>query len=133
MDQKRAWQKAVGKKRYLRILAAILSFCVLLTSLPSLPAALTVFAASEETDILPNNEKIPGGGVNDTVEDTPSTTQEEAEESGGTDETTVPDKDADGTEEESGAEESTSPKEEDGDCRVSRGKRAGHGGGISFP
>ena len=28
MDQKRAWQKAVGKKRYLRILAAILSFCV---------------------------------------------------------------------------------------------------------
>ncbi len=62
MDQKRAWQKAVGKKRYLRILAAILSFCVLLTSLPSLPAALTVFAASEETDILPNNEKIPGGG-----------------------------------------------------------------------
>ena len=62
MDQKRAWQKAVGKKRYLRRLAAILSFCVLLTSLPSLPAALTVFAASEETDILPNNEKIPGGG-----------------------------------------------------------------------
>ena len=62
MDQKRAWKKAVGRKRYLRILATILSFCVLFTSLPSLPAALTVFAASEETDIPPDDEKIPGGG-----------------------------------------------------------------------
>lgn len=62
MDQKRAWLKAVGRKRYLRILAAILSFCVLLTSLPSLPAALTVFAASEETDISPDDGKISGGG-----------------------------------------------------------------------
>ena len=114
MDQKRAWKKAVGRKRYLRILATILSFCVLFTSLPSLPAALTVFAASEETDIPPDDEKIPGGGLNDNVEDTPSTKQEKTEESGGTEETTVPDKNADDTEgEEDGAGENTSPEEEE--------------------
>lgn len=63
MDQKRAGLRAVGRKRYLRIWAAILSFCVLLTALPSPSATLTVFAASEETDISPDDEKIPGGGV----------------------------------------------------------------------
>ncbi len=113
MDQKRAWKKAVGRKRYLRILATILSFCVLFTSFPSLPAALTVFAASEETDIPPDDEKIPGGGLNDNVEDTPSTKQEKTEESGGTEETTVPDKDTDGTGEEGGAGENTSPEGEE--------------------
>ncbi len=62
MDQKRAGLRAVGRRRYLRIWAAILSFCVLLTALPSPSATLTVFAASEETDISPDDGKIPGGG-----------------------------------------------------------------------
>ncbi len=61
MDQKRAGLRAVGRRRYLRIWAAILSFCVLLTALPSPSATLTVFAASEETDISPDDGKIPGG------------------------------------------------------------------------
>ncbi len=63
MDQKRAGLRAVGRRRYLRIWAAILSFCVLLTALPSPSATLTVFAASEETDISPDDGKIPGGGI----------------------------------------------------------------------
>ena len=58
MDQKRAGLRAVGRRRYLRIWAAILSFCVLLTALPSPSATLTVFAASEETDISPDDGTI---------------------------------------------------------------------------
>lgn len=54
------------------------------------------------------------GGLNDNVDDTPSTKQEETEESGGTDETIVPDKNTDDTEgEEGGAGENTSPEGED--------------------
>ncbi len=59
-------------------------------------------------------EKYRGGGLNDNVDDTPSTKQEETEESGGTDETIVPDKNTDDTEgEEGGAGENTSPEGED--------------------
>lgn len=59
-------------------------------------------------------KKYQGGGLNDNVEDTPSTKQEETEESGGTEEPTVPDKNADDTEgEEGSAGENTSPEGEE--------------------
>lgn len=73
MDKKRVGLKAAGRKRYLRILAAILSLCVLLSAFPELSAASVVFAADEEIkveeetdniekDIPSDDEKIPGGG-----------------------------------------------------------------------
>lgn len=46
MDEQRAWLKA-GRKRRLRILAVMLSFCVLLTNYPNIVETLSVFAAAE--------------------------------------------------------------------------------------
>lgn len=68
MDKKHTWLTAVGKKTYVRILAALLALCVLFTALPVLPATLSVFAAEEETketenkDIPADDEKLLGGG-----------------------------------------------------------------------
>lgn len=68
MDKKHTWLKAVGKTKYVRILAAMLALCVLFTALPELPASLFVFAAEEETketenkDIPADDEKLSGGG-----------------------------------------------------------------------
>lgn len=125
MDKKRVvWLKAAGRKRYLRILAAILSLCVLLSAFPELSAAPVVFAADEEIkveeekdniekDIPSDDEKIPGGGLNDNADDTPLKEEEETEESEETEEPTVPDKEADGTEEED-EETADAEHEEDG-------------------
>lgn len=74
MDKKHTWLTAVGKKTYVRILAALLALCVLFTALPVLPATLSVFAAEEETketenkDIPADDEKLLGGGLNDNAD-----------------------------------------------------------------
>lgn len=46
MDEQRAWLKA-RRKKHLRILAVMLSFCVLFTTYPDIPATLSVLAALE--------------------------------------------------------------------------------------
>lgn len=46
MDEQRVWLK-LRKKRFLRILAVVLSFCVLLTTYPDILATLSVFASEE--------------------------------------------------------------------------------------
>lgn len=46
MDEQRAWLRS-RRKRHLRTLAVILSFCVLFTSSPHIWEAVSVFAAEE--------------------------------------------------------------------------------------
>lgn len=47
MDEQRTWLRA-RRKRRLRILAVMLSLCVLFTTYPDIPAALSVFASEEQ-------------------------------------------------------------------------------------
>lgn len=59
MDEQRAWLR-LKRKRRLRTLALVLSFCVLLTSSPHIWEAVFVFAAEESNGEDSENS---GGGL----------------------------------------------------------------------
>ena len=137
MDEQRAWLKA-RRKRRLRILAVMLSVCVLFTTYPDIPATLSVFASEEQAEgryisgftalsdeireqTVPVGTELTELSLPDTLEAV--VTEQPSEEGGPSDsgqENTEENKDTDAGEE-TGDEQDTQP-EKDGESEETDGK-----------